>query len=194
MSAPVSTPAGINPNPRNHTDHILNWQRLAVWLIRNDGTGAMGFDENGSIAVATLAPIVIEGGKVTIANFNSANFLAGPVVGAATKPAPRRIHALDLASEPTATYVLTAVNNTSMNWTPITTLTPNFSTGELPTGTIDGVNGTFTLAHAPLVNSEAIYKAGLRLKRTTDYTVTGSTLTMTAAPAGGSVLQADYRY
>jgi hypothetical protein len=65
-------------------------------------------------------------------------------------------------------------------------------TGELPTGTIDGSNVTFTLAHTPL-SSVALYFNGIRQRQGPDYTVSGATITFASAPDSGGLL-ADYRY
>lgn len=58
-------------------------------------------------------------------------------------------------------------------------LTPaNFVFGEVPSGAIDGVNDTFTLASTPLANTVAVYVAGL-LKAGglgNDYVVSGDSI------------------
>lgn len=69
----------------------------------------------------------------------------------------------------------------------------NHVLGETPAGPVNGVNVTFTLINAPN-GGVALYKNGLRLVLTTSYTIVGKTITMVVAPAGGSVLLADYIY
>lgn len=50
---------------------------------------------------------------------------------------------------------------------------------ETPTGTVDGSNLTFTLAHTPSpATSLVVYVAGIRKIVTTEYTLSGTTLTM----------------
>lgn len=73
-------------------------------------------------------------------------------------------------------------------------VTINFSDQETPSGTIDGANGSFTVAHAPTVGSLKLYLNGQRLRDGTDYTYTGSNITMTTLPFSGDILLADYRY
>lgn len=63
---------------------------------------------------------------------------------------------------------------------------------EVPSGTINGVNVTFTLTHAPIVHKISVFKNGLMLRPTTDYTVSGKTITFAVAPAGGSNLLVNY--
>lgn len=75
---------------------------------------------------------------------------------------------------------------------------PTFVTGETPSGTIDGSNATFTLAHTPTSGSLALYANGVRLKSGSgnDYTISTATITFLsgAIPVSGDVLQGDYRY
>ena len=56
-----------------------------------------------------------------------------------------------------------------------------FVDDETPTGAIDGVNTTFTLAHTPTAGFVLFFN-GVRAKAST-YSVTGDVLTMVAAPA-----------
>lgn len=70
----------------------------------------------------------------------------------------------------------------------------SFADGEVPSGAINGSNVTFTLANTPTAGSVKVYLNGIRLKATSDYTISGATITMTYAPDTGSTLLADYRY
>lgn len=63
----------------------------------------------------------------------------------------------------------------------------------VPTGTIDGSNKTFTLPDTPSTGTLHLYKNGMRLKPTVDYSITGDTITMVEAPESGSELLADYK-
>jgi hypothetical protein len=66
--------------------------------------------------------------------------------------------------------------------------------GEVPGGTLNGANTAFTLAAAPVANTEAIYYNGQRLQRGAgnDYTISGTAVTMLFAPAATDKLIADY--
>jgi hypothetical protein len=57
----------------------------------------------------------------------------------------------------------------------------------LPSGTINGVNTSFTLAHTP-VNGIGVFADHLRMDPTTDYSVSGTALTMVAAPVSALVV------
>ena len=75
-------------------------------------------------------------------------------------------------------------------------LTGTFSDAETPSGTINGSNTSFTLAHTPSPAAGLqLYKNGQQLiAGGADYTLATATITMTSAPATGDVLIAFYRY
>lgn len=65
---------------------------------------------------------------------------------------------------------------------------------EVPTGTIDGVNAVFELAYAPAVGTDSIFFNGMLLQpgATEDYTLVGTTLTLSEVPVVGDRLLATY--
>ena len=68
---------------------------------------------------------------------------------------------------------------------------------EIPGGTKDGVNLTFTLANTPITNSVKLYLNGLRLSYTTDFTISGNTISMISRSpnsSNGDTFITDYRY
>jgi len=70
-----------------------------------------------------------------------------------------------------------------------------FADGETPTGTVDGANKDFVLANTPdPVTSLAVFVNTTRKTLTTDYTLSGTTITMVSAPRSGAILRVDYRY
>lgn len=71
---------------------------------------------------------------------------------------------------------------------------PSFSDNEVPSGTVDGANQTFTLAHTPTSGSVKLYWNGVRQAPTGDFTVTGATITTIFTAQSGDVLLTDYRY
>ena len=69
-----------------------------------------------------------------------------------------------------------------------------FVEDEIPTGTIDGSNMSFTLANSPNpVNSLEVRKNGLIMMLTEEYSLSGDTLTLVVAPRTGMNLRVDYR-
>lgn len=74
---------------------------------------------------------------------------------------------------------------------------PTFVDSEVPAGLVNGSNTTFTLNYAPSpAASLALYRNGILLKQSVDYTLSGSTITFFAAstPQTGDLLIASYRY
>lgn len=74
--------------------------------------------------------------------------------------------------------------------------TGGFVDFETPTGLMNGTNLVFTLTAAPNpASSLALYRNGIRLSPTVDYTLSGSTITFLtgAQPTAGDVLRANYR-
>ncbi len=67
---------------------------------------------------------------------------------------------------------------------------------ETPSGTVNGSNVTFTIAHTPVSGSVKLFKNGQRLRSGAgnDFTISSSTITMATAPATGDDLNAEYRY
>lgn len=79
-----------------------------------------------------------------------------------------------------------------------TPFVPNLSTAqvknEIPSGVIDGVNDTYILKNKPAPNTLILLLDGVRLAPETDYTLVGNTVILETAPAGGTVLLADYSF
>jgi hypothetical protein len=71
-----------------------------------------------------------------------------------------------------------------------------FIDAEIPAGTLDGVNATFTLANTPNPSSStAVFRNGLLLKQTGDYTITTNTISFVAGaiPQPSDSLLVSYR-
>jgi Avian adenovirus fibre, N-terminal len=73
--------------------------------------------------------------------------------------------------------------------------TANFVTRETPGGLMNGANTTFTLANTPTVNTEEVFLNGLLQEpgAGNDYTISGATITMLAAPQSTDRLRVNYR-
>jgi hypothetical protein len=67
--------------------------------------------------------------------------------------------------------------------------------GEVPAGTLNGLNPNFTLNYIPVIpNSLALFRNGVRQRLGLDYTLVGNTITFASGyvPASGDQLLADY--
>lgn len=71
----------------------------------------------------------------------------------------------------------------------------NFVTREVPSGSINGSNTTFTLANTPTAGTEDVYLNGVLQASGSgnDYTISGATITYLSAPLTGERLTVDYR-
>jgi len=64
---------------------------------------------------------------------------------------------------------------------------------DVPSGTIDGSNVTFTLSQVPSDSSGVkVYLNGLIQIPTTNFSITGQTITMVVAPATGQTMLTTY--
>jgi len=71
-----------------------------------------------------------------------------------------------------------------------------FVDNEVPSGTLNGVNTTFSTSQAPNPSTSlALYRNGVRLKLVADYTVTSNIITFASglAPLPGDMLECSYR-
>lgn len=64
--------------------------------------------------------------------------------------------------------------------------------GETPTGTKDGTNTDFTLAHTPRPASVAVYRNGLREYLGVGYAESGSQISFVAPPLSSDEITVDY--
>jgi hypothetical protein len=65
--------------------------------------------------------------------------------------------------------------------------------GEVPAGTVNGVNKAFTTANAYRPNLLSVFLNGVRQRRTNDYTETSNnSFSFVAAPVSGDILSVDY--
>jgi hypothetical protein len=63
---------------------------------------------------------------------------------------------------------------------------------EVPVGTPNSILLTFTITYPAQGNQIDVYRNGLRLRPTDDYTFSGTTITMVIAPSTGSNLYVEY--
>jgi len=70
-----------------------------------------------------------------------------------------------------------------------------FADNETPSGTVNGSNATFTLAHTPSPSASLQFSInGVLQIQGTDYTLSTATITCGSAPSTGAILTAFYRY
>lgn len=71
----------------------------------------------------------------------------------------------------------------------------NFVDKEVPSGSINGSNTSFSLANTPVAGSEHVYLNGILQESGSgnDYTISGAAITMLTAPLTGEKLRVSYR-
>jgi hypothetical protein len=101
----------------------------------------------------------------------------------------------DTFASATATNIPSAESTKAYVDAQIASETVGFVDAEEPTGAIDGVNTTYTLAGTPLAGSVKLMFNGqvLREGATNDFQITGSTITTLFTPETGDQLWVDYR-
>lgn len=68
-----------------------------------------------------------------------------------------------------------------------------FWEGETPSGLINGSNTVFTISQTPLEGETVdVFLDGLKQIPTTDYSISGTTITFVTAPVAGQNLRVDY--
>jgi hypothetical protein len=90
------------------------------------------------------------------------------------------------------------LGTTAISWTQINSsglTSSNFVDKEVPSGSINGSNTTFTLANTPVAGTEHVYLNGILQESGSgnDYTISGATITMLTAPASGEKIRVSYR-
>jgi hypothetical protein len=130
---------------------------------------------NGGTGISTTPT----NGQIPIGN--GTNYVAAAITGSATINVANAAGSITLSVVTGSTGVMTAAN---------------FIIEEVPTGTVDGTNPTFTLANTPLTGSQRVFVNGIRNKAGAgnDYTISGSTITFLtgAIPQTGDTIIVDY--
>lgn len=117
--------------------------------------------------------------------------LAGPSSGSDAVPTFRTVVAADLGS---GTADSTTFLAGDLQWRTVTggVGSGDFVFNEVPSGTIDGSNTDFTLAHTPVSGTVRVYLNGLRQKPTDDYTISSDTISFVDAPFVDDTILVDY--
>ncbi len=100
-------------------------------------------------------------------------------------------------------WLCTVAQGGTLGTTPVTfiqanaggLINSNFVDKETPSGSLNGVNTTFTLANTPILGSEHIYLNGLLLDvgGGNDYTISGAVITALTVPLSTDKIRVSYR-
>jgi len=153
---------------------------FCLFTLINNGTAAGTWDSAYSSGGGS--------GTVTTVSVVTANGFAGTVANAGTTPAITISTTITGVLKGNGTAISAAVAGTDF-------MAPSdFVVRETPTGTVNGVNTTFTLANTPLANTEQVFLNGLLQEpgAGNDYTISGATITYLSAPLTGDRLRVCY--
>jgi hypothetical protein len=154
---------------------------FCIFTLVNNGTAAGTWDSVYSSGGGA--------GTVTAVSIGSANGFSGTVANPNTTPAITLSTSVTGILKGNGTAMSAAVAGTDF-------MAPSdFVTRETPTGTVNGVNATFTLANTPIVNTESVFLNGLLQEpgAGNDYTISTNTITMLNVPATGDRLRVNYQ-
>jgi hypothetical protein len=154
---------------------------VAWFFLTNNGTAPGVWDIN-------YAPPPGGGGTVTSVSVVSANGFAGTVATATSTPAITVSTTVTGVLKGNGTAISAAVAGTDF-------MAPSdFVVREVPAGSINSVNTTFTLANTPLANTEQVFLNGVLQQSGAgnDYTISAATITYLAAPQTGDRILVSY--
>lgn len=184
---------GTGSVPNEEYYHLTSAQHTT---ISTPATAGKILKSNGSAFVASTETYADPGTSGNLLTSDGTNWTSAtpPVAVSVTTKGDLQTYDTAPARLPVGTngQVLAAdsAETTGLNW-----VDPDVTggiIGETPSGTIDGVNVDFTLANTPNTGSLKVYLNGQRLTLTSDYTTSGTDLTLVYAPTIGSVLRVDY--
>lgn len=158
--------------------NLLSGKTGTVWTSTNDGAGS-GLDADLLDALSS-ADFLRATASSSLATSNTLTITSGAFINFAVETG-LRIGGTSL------TTTISELN-----------LVGSFATREVPTGTVDGVNDTFTLASTPFAGTEEVYVNGLQQDAggANDYTISGAVITFNAGaiPQSGSKIRVSYRF
>ena len=185
---------------------------VATTFMRSDAAPAFG-NLTGDVTSTGMATTVATVDGSTAANVHAAELLANAATNLDTvSTIVKRDSSGDFSagtitanltgnasgSAATITGSLTGdVTSTGMATTIAmsTVLAAHLATRETPSGTINGSNTAFTLAHTPISGTESVYLNGQLLNAgSSDYSISTNTITMVIAPVSGDSLRSTYFY
>jgi hypothetical protein len=216
----VLTPsAGTDATNKNYVDTAIT---NVTTLFTAKGTVRLATTANGTLATAyangqTVDGLtLVTGDRILIKNQTAQAENGLYTVNASG--APTRTTDMDTWGEVPGAWVTVQVGTANadtvwlstadaggtLNTTAITFTNPigaaglsasNFVTKEIPSGSINGANVTFTLANTPTAGTEEVFLNGVLQESGAgnDYTITGAVITYLSAPLTGEKLRVNYR-
>jgi hypothetical protein len=170
----------------------------ASHVVVNNGSGVMSSEAQLALVRGGTNADLSAASGYSIVTINSAGTAFTTSLLTASRALVSDANGTPVASSVTSTelgYVsgVTSAIQTQLNNRPQTS---RIVYEEIPSGTINGSNVTFTLANTPISGKISVHLNGLKLKSGSgnDFTISGDTITMEYAPATGDSLIAEYIY
>ncbi len=210
-----TVPTGSNPTPFNTSVKIYNGA-LAVMLVPSttatpsanyqavfsSSNGLVTWTETWQVPPAT-SPLNLSEVRVANSGANGPQVSISQVTGLTANLNAINGSIVSLTNtvssiSATVTSLSSAVTNLTalVNGLSPGTVNTAFADGEVPSGTPNGTNATFTLANTPAAASTLmLYRNGVLLANGPDYSLNGATITFVSSqvPQASDVLQAYYR-
>jgi hypothetical protein len=121
--------------------------------------------------------------NTTLRARNAADSADVDIIKVNASDAPELPNNVTLSATPTTANHVAKRSTIAGYWTEV---------NEAPTGLINGANVTYTLGFTPALSSLKVFLNGLYLTPTTDWTLSGVTLTMAFAPVAFQELRVSY--
>lgn len=147
---------------------------------------------SGHVAISNTGATTIQSGVITNSMINASAAIAFSKMQSGSSG---QMVVCNGSGVPT---LVTVSGDATMSSTGVLTITNpglqsgNFVFNEVPSGTVNGVNTSFTLANTPVAGKTTVYLNGLLQKPTEDYTITGGSISFVTAPETGALLLANY--
>ena len=216
----VLTPStGTDAVNKNYVDTAIT---NVTALFTSKGTARLATTANGTLATAYANGQTVDGLTLVTGDRilikNQTTQAENGIYTVNASGAPTRAADMDTWAEVPGAWVTVQVGTTNADtvWlstadaggtlgtTAITFINPigaaglsssNFVDKEIPSGSINGSNVTFTIANTPTAGSEHVYLNGVLQESGAgnDYTITGAVITYLTAPLTGEKLRVSYR-
>lgn len=166
------------------------------WLIVNNSTGLVTINSSGANNIIILAGNTSAVITCILTSGTSAASWSYSYLGlvAATGKSLTVSNILTIAGTDNSTLNISTGGTLGTNaFTSTAFFDPtHFIVREVPSGSINSSNTTYTLAHTPVSGKETVLLNGLVQTITSDYTISTNTITMGTAPVTGDTLVVSY--
>jgi len=197
VSAPLLMAAATQINLASQVKGLLAGANGGLNANASSFTGVLR-ESSGTASAAELSGDATTSGSnaVTVARVNGTTVPTNSAADQVLTTTASATGAWKSLADTSAGGLAETYNTSTHAFGTIAVISGSFADAETPSGTINGSNTSFTLAHTPSPAAGLqLYKNGQQLiAGGADYSLSSATITMTTAPTTGDVLIAFYRY